>query len=197
MTVVKRWLRGAMAFAIAASVVAPLSATTLVRASLDEMVAGNKSVVVGEVVDSRSYWNADHSFILTDVELAVADVAKGARRDNLTVTIMGGRVGDITTLIIAGPELIPGKSYVLFLNEEQLPGGRALTVRDLAQGTFEVKLGKEGDLRAVSQANAHALLPDAFGSFKAAGGAEGFPLTSMVQSIRDIERHQGGRKEAK
>ena len=196
MTVVKRWLRGAMAFAIAASVIAPASATTLKRASLDELVAGNRSVVVGEVIDSRSYWNADHSFILTDVELAVSDVAKGARRDNLTVTIMGGRVGDITTLIIAGPELIPGKSYVLFLNEEELPGGRALTVRDLVQGTFEVKLDKQGGLRAVSQANAHALLPDAFGSFKAAGGAEGFPLASMIQSIRDIERHQG-RKEMK
>lgn len=191
MTVVKRWLRGAMAFAIVASVIAPASATTLKRASLDELVAGSRSVVVGEVIDSRSYWNEDHSFILTDVELAVADVAKGERRDNLTVTIMGGRVGDTTTLIIAGPELIPGKSYVLFLNEENLPGARALTVRDLAQGTFEVKLDRKGELRAVSQANAHALLPDAFGSVKAAGGAEGFPLNSMIGAIRDIERHQG------
>lgn len=191
MTVVKRWLRGAVAFAIAASVIAPASATTLKRASLDELVAGNRSVVVGEVIDSRSYWNEDHSFILTDVEFAVSDVVKGQRQDNLKVTIMGGRVGETTTLIIGGPELIPGRSYVLFLNEENLPGARALTVRDLVQGTFEVKLDRQGELRAVSQANAHALLPDAFGSVKAAGGAEGYPLHSMMNAIRDIERHQG------
>ena len=108
----------------------------------------------------------------------------------------GGSVGDLTTLIIGNPELAPGSSYVLFLNDEDLPGGKALTVRSLIQGAFDVKIGRDG-LRAVSQANAHPLLPDAFGSFEAAGGAEGYPLNSMMQSIRDMAARDGARREVK
>lgn len=194
---VKRLLRGVMAFAIAASVVAPAGATTLIRESLDELVRSNRTIVVAEVVDAHSYWNADGTFILTDVRIAAHDVLKGNVKDReLTVTIMGGRVGETTTLIIGNPELVPGNSYVLFLNDEDLPGGKALTVRSLVQGIFDVKIGKDG-LRAISQANAHPLLPDARGSFDAEGGREGFPLNSMMQSIREIVDYNTARREVK
>jgi hypothetical protein len=194
---VKRLLRGVMAFAIAASVVAPAGATTLMRESLDELVRSNRTIVVGEVVDVRSYWNADGTFILTDVRVAAHDVLKGNAKDReLTVTIMGGRVGETTTLIIGNAELVPGNSYVLFLNDEDLPGGKVLTVRSLVQGAFDVKIGKDG-LRAVSQANAQPLLPDARGSFEAEGGREGFQLNSMTQTIREIVRNNATRREVK
>ncbi|MES1245765.1 MAG: hypothetical protein ABUT39_29430 [Acidobacteriota bacterium] len=197
MNVAKGLLRGAMAFVIAASVVAPASATTLVRESLDGLVAGNRAVVVGEVLDASSYWNEDHTFILTDVRVAVHEAVKGRVDREITVTLMGGQVGDITTLIVGGPELIPGNSYVLFLNEENLPGvERALTVRDLVQGAFDVRIG-EGGLRAISQAIKHPLLPDARGSYEPEGGAEGFPLNSMIQSIRDIAGRDAARREVK
>lgn len=199
MNVVKGLLRGAMALAIAAgiaSVAAPAGATTLVRESLDELVAGNRAVVVGEVVDASSYWNEDHTFILTDVRIAVHEALKGDVADReITVTLMGGRVDEITTLIVGGPELIPGNSYVLFLNEENLPGAeRALTVRDLVQGAFDVKIGRDG-LRAVSQANSHPLLPDHSGYIDAPGGVEGMPLTAMMQSIRETVDRQRTRQE--
>lgn len=187
MNVARRMLRGVVALAIAACAVAPASATTLMRASLDNLVAGNDKIVVGEVLDVNSYWNANHDFILTDVTLAVNDVIKGqVDSDQLTVTIMGGTVGDITTLIVGGAELIPGRAYVLFLNNEQLPGtADALTVRDLAQGAFDVKMTRNG-LRAVSQANQHPLVPDALGYLDAPGGVEGMPLGAMLSSIRQI-----------
>jgi hypothetical protein len=195
---VKRLMRGVMACALAAiatSVVAPASATTLIRESLDDLVRSNGTIVVAEVVDMSSYWNADGTFILTDVRVAIADVLKGDRRNReLTFTVMGGSVGELTTLIIGNPELVRGNSYVLFLNEEDLPGTRAVTVRDLVQGVFDVRIGRNG-LRAISQANAHPLLPDAFGSFEAEGGHEGFPLNSMVESIRELAGRQSVRRE--
>jgi hypothetical protein len=186
-------LRGVMALAIAAGVVAPASATTLVRASLDKLVADNATVVVGDVVDSSSYWNEDGSFILTDVRFAVSETLKGRPSGReITITLMGGRVGDLTTLIVGGAQLIPGRSYVLFLNAENLPGVQgALTVRDHVQGAFDLVLAKDG-LRAVSQANSHPLVPDAKGYLDAPGGVEGMPLTAMIQSIHEsIERRQG------
>jgi len=185
---VGRVLSGVMAVAIAASLAVPASATTLRRMGLEELVAGNKTIVVGQVVDARSYWNKDKTFILTDVRLAINEVVKGDVQDReIKVTLMGGRVGDLTTLIIGGAELIPGKSYLLFLNEESLPGKRAQTVRDLCQGAFDLVIGKDG-LHAVSQANRHPLVPDRLGYIDAPGGVEGIPFYAMIQSIRSLVR---------
>jgi len=188
---VRTVLRGALALAIAASAAASANATTLLRASLDRLVSTNETIVVGEVLDVHSYWNAEGNFILTDVRVAAADVLKGslAGRD-LTVTLMGGRVGETTTLIVGGAQLIPGRAYVLFLGESDLPGVKhALTVRDHSQGAFDLVLNNDSrGLRAISQANGHPLVPDQLGSVDAAGGAEGYPYHAMVESIREIAR---------
>lgn len=185
---VRRVLCGVLAVAIAASLAAPAGATTLQRMGLEELVAANRTIVVGQVVDARSYWNKDKGFILTDVRIAVNDVLKGRLQDQeITITVMGGRVGELTTLILGGPELMPGKSYLLFLNEENLPGKRATTVRDLCQGAFDLVIGKDG-LRAVSQANRHPLIPDRLGYIDAPGGVEGIPFNAMIQSIRGFAR---------
>ncbi len=173
---------------------APMGATTLIRAGLDELVAGNERVVLGEVVDAISYWNEDKTFLLTDVRIAPAETLKGQADGELTVTLMGGRVGDVTTLIVGGAELIPGRSYVLFLNPENLPGAKqVLTVRDHCQGAFEVEL-KGGALRAVSQANRHPLVPGKSGDLDAPGGVEGFPLTALLKSVRETVARQEVRR---
>lgn len=182
---VRRVLSGVVAVAIAASLAVPAGATTLRRMGLEELVAGNKTIVVGQVLDARSYWNKDKTFILTDVRIAVNETIKGNAQNEVKVTLMGGRVGDLTTLIVGGAELIPGKSYLLFLNEESLPGGRVQTVRDLCQGAFDLVIGRDG-LRAVSQANRHPLVPDHLGYIDAPGGIEGTPFNAMVQSIRQL-----------
>jgi hypothetical protein len=148
-------------------------------------------------VDANSHWNADGSFIVTDIRVAVRDVLKGeAGSREVNFTIMGGRVGDLTTLIVGGAELIPGNSYVMFLNEEELPGRqRALTVRDHAQGVFNLEIAKDG-LRAVSQANRHPLVADPSGNFEAAGGLDGYPAAAMIQSVRQIVERQHSQREA-
>ncbi len=194
-----KWLHGWVALAIAVAVVAPTQATTLIRAGLDDLVADNARVLVGEVVDVDSHWNADGTFIVTDVRIQPMEILKGRRdQGEVTVTLMGGSVGDLTTLIIGGAELIPGRAYVLFLNNEQLPGiDSALTVRDHCQGVFDLVMTKRG-LRAVSQATRQPLVPNAFGEGAAPGGSEGLAFETMVQSIHEIQaRQQGARQEVK
>lgn len=189
-------LQGAAMMAILLGAVAPSRATTLIRQSLDSLVAGNATVVVGEVVDAHSYWNDEHTFILTDIRIKAAEVLKGDRRETeLTVTLMGGSVDDLTTLIVAGAQLIPGRSYLMFLNEDDVPGVRqVLTVRHHAQGVFDVVRGRDG-WRAISQANRHPLVPDALGFVDPPGGGKGLLLDAMKQSIREIAARQGGLKE--
>jgi hypothetical protein len=191
----RRLLGCAMALAIAAAA-APSDATTLVRASLPGLVAHNRTVVVGEVVDSHSYWNEPHTFILTDVRIRATEVLKGDPKDtDFTVTLLGGSVDDLTTIIVGGAELVPGKSYVLFLQEDDLPGVRNVrTVREHSQGVFDVVKARDG-VRAISQANRLPLYPDALGFVDPPGGAKGLLLDDMVRSIRDLRARQDARQE--
>ena len=187
-------LRELFLLVLAMWIAAPLGATTLVRTGLDELVAGNERVIVGKVIDAVSYWNEDKTFILTDVRIAPDETIKGKAEGELTVTLLGGKVGDLTTLIVGGAELIPGRSYVLFLRPEKLPGaGQALTLPDHCQGAFEV-ISKGGELWAVSQASRHPLAPDRGGRVDAPGGAEGLPLDTLLESLRGTVKRQGVRR---
>ncbi len=180
----------AIATWITAGTAAPVGATTLIREGLDELVASNQRVIAGRVIDAVSHWNEDKTFILTEVRIAPDETFKGKREREVTVTLLGGRVGDLTTLIVGGAELVPGRSYVLFLNPETLPGGRrALTVSDHSQGAFEITM-KEGELRAVSQATRHALVPDRAGRSDAPGGAQGLALGDLVNDLRNAVKRQ-------
>lgn len=190
MSVVGTAFRALACAALVALVAIPASATTLIRAGLDDLVASHETIVVGEVLDAVSYWNAEGSFILTDYVVKPLDTVKGQPQQELTVTLMGGTVGDLTSLIVAGAELVPGRSYVLFLNREDLPGNdQALTVKEHCQGAYDIVEAKDGSLRAVSQANQHPLVPDRSGYVDAPGGVDGFPFDAMVQSLREtVER---------
>ncbi len=192
MTFPKRFAPGILAIAMAGSACLPASATTLRRASLEDLVSTNATVLLGEVVDAQSHWNSDGSFILTDVRIRPLDVLKGAAAAReLTITLMGGSVGDLTTLIVGGAELVPGRTYVLFIDGGSLPGTATVaTINDHSQGVFEVVAGTDVP-RAISQANGHPLLPDSLGHADAPGGTEGFPLGAMLDSIRDLVPRPG------
>jgi hypothetical protein len=167
------------ALAAIVSLAAPASATSLVRRGIESLTRDNETIVQASVLDIHSYWNAAHTFILTDVHARPSVRFKGDAADDLSFTVMGGTVGSTTTLIIGGPDLAPGSEYVLFLSPSDLPGtpGR-LTVRDLCQGVFAVQHG-----RAFSQAIGEPLLPDEKGIAEVPGGADGLPLGTMAQQI--------------
>lgn len=171
----------------------PAHATTLMRMGLHELTTSNQTIVLGEVIGSHSYWNRSGTFILTDVRVQVLEVLKGdvGKKEEIEITLMGGTVGDLTTLILAGAELAPEASYVLFLDEADLPGAESvLTVRDHSQGVFEVTASPAQELHAASQASEQHLVPDDSGESLAPGGSAGLPLDEMIQEIREIVRHQ-------
>jgi len=182
--VARPWVAVPTTWWLAATLLAanPAAATTLVRQSLDHLSANNDLIVHAKVLDIHSYWNADHSFILTDVHVRPLKLLKGPSLGNpgdLTFTVMGGTVDDVTVLLVDGPDLVPGSEYVLFLGRANLPGARdRLTVRDLVQGVFEVSQG-----RAISQALRDPLLPDLDGFTDVPGGADGLRLDDLIRRI--------------
>lgn len=189
MSAARQWCRGLALLALAVAAVTSVDATTLRRMGLDELSRTNEKAVVGRVIDATSYWNADASFIMTDVRFAVDRVVKGAVQDQeITITLMGGTVGDLTTLIVAGADLRRDGEYLLFLNTEDLPASPgALTVRDHCQGAFEIeRAGKAA--RALSQARRHPLLTDDHGMVEPPGGQQGLDLDHMIREVGRLAR---------
>lgn len=186
-----RGLSGILALVIAVGLAMPAGASTFARVDLDYLVAENDAAVVGEVLSTRPYWNESGSFILTDVRLAVSEVLKGSvGTREITVTIPGGQVGDLVSVIVGGAELKPGKWYVLFLDRVDLMGARnVLTVHDHCQGVFDVEMAGDG-LRAVSQGRRQELLPDVLGNSDPIGGAKGMPFIHLTQAVRELAGRQ-------
>jgi hypothetical protein len=172
-----------LAAALVFLMAAPAGSTTLIRSGLETLTADNAMIVQGKVLEIHSYWNADRTFIFTDVRFQPTRVLKGDRAQReITFTLMGGTVGEITTLIVANPDLAPGSEYLLFLNREELPAAtERVTVRDLAQGAFDIVRG-----RAVSQAIHHPLLPDSEGRTDPPGGRDGLAVRDIVDEIGRI-----------
>jgi hypothetical protein len=177
--------RGLGVAALGALAATPIGATTLLRADVDTLTASSDTIVYADVVGARSYWNEEETFILTDVRIAPREVLKGAAGGELTVTLMGGSVGDRTVMVVGGAALVPGQAYVLFVGTDDLPGRvGARTVPGHAQGVFEVRKDADGSARAVSQAGDQALVPDALGRSEVPGGRDGLALPALLDTIR-------------
>jgi hypothetical protein len=180
-------LRALVIAAAGATAVVPASATSIRRASLDRLVAENAIVVVGHIADVYSHWNADGTFILSDVRVVVDDALKGdAGQREFVFTAMGGTVGELSTVIVGGPEIEVGHKYLLFLNREDVPGlSNALMVRDLSQGIFDIVDSPKGKW-AINQSIRHGLVPDSTGSVVPPGGEKGMSLAAISREIRRL-----------
>jgi len=173
---------------------APAEGSTFVRLGLEELTAGSNTIVLAEVLDTHSYWSPDETFILTDVRISPMRVLKGHSEEaTFVVTLPGGTVGDLTTLIVGAAGLEPGHSYVLFLRDGGFAGvSGAQTVPEHSQGVFEV-VRTAGGLRAVSQAVGKHVLPDAGGDAVPPGGRAGLPLDDLLQRIEALTGRGAGR----
>lgn len=181
------WLWGVLIAAFAVSIAPVAEASTFVRAGLDHLTAQNDSVLIAEAKDARSYWNASGDLMLTDITLEVLEVLKGKEEGSeITVTLMGGSIGDLSTVILGGAELVPGNSYVLFVDTSDLPGAASIrTVKDHAQGVFDIVAENQG-LKAVSQAKDLSLVADEQGKASAPFGQQGISLAEISDEIRAL-----------
>ncbi len=170
----------------------PARATALRRMSLEALVRSNSLIVVGQVLDAKTRWNADRSMIFTDFRVEVVDAAKGRPTSRqITVTQIGGVDGSRSVAMIGGATLAPGSTYLLFLSRTDLPGIQgALTVTDHSQGVFELSTAEKGTIVAKSQARDFGLLPDREGLRVTPGDDVGFELETLLTTVRDLVREE-------
>ncbi|MBI1748006.1 MAG: hypothetical protein HYR55_15670 [Acidobacteria bacterium] len=102
--------------------VAPITAAVMVRLSLSDLVEKSDLVIVGEVLETQSYWGINSwgdELIYTDVTVVVTDALKGAHQQEVVVTIEGGQVGDIGLEPTHMPTFAKGEKAVLFLQQRE------------------------------------------------------------------------------
>jgi hypothetical protein len=148
--------RLAAALGLAATLTfAPTSAqaTVVVPLSRQEMVDRSDLVVRATVLAQQSFWNGDHSQILTHTRLRVDAWLKGSGSQELVLEQLGGSVDGLESRVAGDGWLSVGQQAVLFLRAQNglvyltslaqsvyfidaAPSGRLTVRRDLTQLSF-------------------------------------------------------------
>ena len=85
-----RWV--AMGFAVVA---VDSFATQVIQRTPQQLAKESHLVVDGKVSSVRSYWNDDHSKILTEAVVTVGSTYKGGTSPSVRVVQLGGVVGNV------------------------------------------------------------------------------------------------------
>jgi hypothetical protein len=92
--------------------------------------------VIGEVQSTAGAWDVGRTTIQTRVELAVAETLKGATASRLTLTQVGGRVGDQVSTVAGAATFEKGERVLVFL-QRGVDG--SLRLSDPLHGKFRVE----------------------------------------------------------
>ena len=116
----------------------------LLPLSLPQRAAQAAVVVEAEVLDARSFWDAEHSRIYTAHRVQVFSVLKGTASSELTVLTEGGTVDLDQHELTNTLQLRPGEQGVLFLMPANFSGteevGSAWTAYGSEQGFIQYDL---------------------------------------------------------
>jgi hypothetical protein len=96
-----------------------LSASVGPSISIGERARGSAVVVLATVTDVQSRFGTTafgDQVILSDLRLDVGETLKGQSNQNLTVTIEGGEVGELTLRVSDMPVMRSGERAVFFLD---------------------------------------------------------------------------------
>src|SRR5262245_10630019 len=110
-----------LAAGLAATAAAPAARASLVMAlDLPGLVAQADRIVVAEVLEVRSAWDAGHRRILSTIQLSVAESWKGGSPGGRLTLVQPGGTADGTEMIVHGlPRFHAGERAVLFLRGSQ------------------------------------------------------------------------------
>jgi len=122
---------------IIAGAVTPLKATSVRRLTFEELIQTSNTIVEASVVDAHTYRSGDGKLILTSYTINVQENLKGSPGATLTVTTVGGRIGNTILHVSGMPVFQPGERAVLFLEK----AGAYTTIVGLNQGKFAISNG--------------------------------------------------------
>jgi hypothetical protein len=149
-----------------------------------ELAQSSEVVIRGQVQSVRSYWNDDHSRILTEINIDVVDQHKGRATGQVTVVQMGGVVDTVRMTVAGALSWKRGEDVLLFL-EPSLPG--RFRVAGFSQGKFKVERDPRDGVEYVRQAslgNAELVGAPKASTIGPQGAAQRPTLDGLLQELR-------------
>ncbi|MGA9569135.1 MAG: hypothetical protein WBS17_03555 [Candidatus Acidiferrales bacterium] len=168
------------------------SATTLERMSVAKMTQVAQLVVRARCVANSSAWHDGE--IWTFTSFAVEDAWKGApsgAAQRLTVRLLGGSVGDLSSTVSGVPRFRPGEEVILFLQ----PTARGdYSIVSWVQGTFRIhRDGRSGVEIVVQDTAAFDTYDPATQQFDAEG-IRNLPVGALRMRVQSALVAQSGEK---
>lgn len=136
---------------LALASVAPLRATVLVPADLNELAAGSQAIVYARITDVRPLESDDRLRVESVVTAEAIGYVKGNLGRTISFRVPGGTVGAYKTVMVGAPSFEAGEEVILFL------GTRASATPFLfgfSQGVYRVRVDERTGLRMVTPAPA-------------------------------------------
>ncbi len=122
--------------------VLPLSATVLLKMSMEELTASSEEIVQGKVKEITSQWDEKKTLIYSEIKVEVKERIKGEEeRKEIVIRQLGGKVGDIRLKVIGVPVFQEEEEVILFLKKDKKQL-KKFYVTGLSQGKFAVKKEK-------------------------------------------------------
>jgi hypothetical protein len=114
----------------------PALATQIIQQPPQELAKDASLIVDGKVSTVRSYWNEDHSKIITEATVSVGATHKGAPATSVRVLQLGGVVGNVRQTAHGALQWKRGEEVLLFL-EPAMPG--TFQVAGFSQGKYMIE----------------------------------------------------------
>jgi hypothetical protein len=126
---------GLCALLLSAALAIPAGASTFLMMDDLDLVAASDAIVVGEVVEQQSFWNAAGTEIVTETTFWVRDVVVGDAPAQVTIRTFGGEVPGLISEAFGEPIFEPGQTQLVMLQKG--PAGE-LRVAGYRQGQYRV-----------------------------------------------------------
>ena len=166
------------------------SATTLVRMSVAQMAHAAQAIVRVRCLEESTGWDAGEIWTFTSFE--VQEVWQGSAPARITVRLLGGRVGNLTSSVSGVPRFRSGEEVVLFL--ERTPRGD-FSVVSWEQGTFRIHREAATGSEAVTQDSASFETFDPTNRQFKATGIRNLPIEIFRARVDAAAGEEIGRKQ--
>lgn len=141
-----QWILPAACFAVALFAVSMADATTLARMSLAQMSQAAPLIVRARCAGNSVALDAGEIWTLTSFD--VEETLRGNAPSQVTVRLLGGSLGNITSHVSGIPRFRSGEDVILFLQPTQRGD---FSVVSWEQGTFRIRRGPSGAQSYVTQ----------------------------------------------
>ncbi len=160
-------------------------ATTLKRMNLDDLTQAAQTVARVKCISNEMRWDGGQIWTLTTFE--VLELIKGNVPRQITVRLIGGKVGHLFERVEGVPRFTSGEEVYLFLEWHQMGD---LTVTSWVQGTFRLRRDVSTLQEAVTQDTGAVTIFDPTTRRFRPGGVRNMPVEKFRQHVREAVDRQ-------